>query len=83
VVLLLSILCGESCFLVSWCIADGCDMVDSDEDLTRSSRPDIEDRGWSSTGQVLSGQTIGKSGDTVCDLHRAQGDEEHIFLSLT
>jgi hypothetical protein len=26
-------------------------------------------------GQVLGGQTIGRSGDTVCGLHRAHGDE--------
>jgi hypothetical protein len=32
------------------------------------------------TGRVLSGRTIGRSGDTVCSLYRAQGDEEHGFL---
>jgi hypothetical protein len=30
--------------------------------------------------RVLGGQTIGRSGDTVCGLHRARGDEEHGFL---
>jgi hypothetical protein len=32
------------------------------------------------TGRVLSGQTIGRSDDIVCDLHRARGDEECRFL---
>jgi hypothetical protein len=55
-------------------------MADSDEDLGRSRRPGVEDRGWSSTGRILDGRTIGRSGDTVCGLHRAQGDEERRFL---
>jgi hypothetical protein len=33
------------------------------------------------TSQVLSGRTIRRSGDVVCDLHRAHRDEEHEFLS--
>jgi hypothetical protein len=32
------------------------------------------------TGQVLSGWMIGRSGDIVCGLHRARGDDEHGFL---
>jgi hypothetical protein len=72
--------CEESCLLVSWCVGDRCNMADSDEDLGRSRRPGVEDRGWSSTGRVLDGRTIGRSGDTVCGLHRAQGDEERRFL---
>jgi hypothetical protein len=52
----------------------------SDEDRDRSRKLSAEDRGWSSTGQVLSGQMIERSGDTVCGLHRARGDEEHGFL---
>jgi hypothetical protein len=51
-------LCGESRLLVLWCVGDRCDMVGSDEDRGRSRRPGVEDRGWSSTGRVLSGQTI-------------------------
>jgi hypothetical protein len=66
VILLLSILCGESCLLVSWCVGDRYDMAGSDKDLSRSRRPGAEDRRWSSTGQVLGGQTIRRSGDTVC-----------------
>jgi hypothetical protein len=37
----------------------------------------IED---SCTGRVLGGQTIGRSGDTVCGLHYACEDEERRFL---
>jgi hypothetical protein len=32
------------------------------------------------TGRILGDQTIGKSGDTVYDLHRAREDEEREFL---
>jgi hypothetical protein len=32
------------------------------------------------TGRVLGGQMIKMSGDTVCGLHRARGDEERGFL---
>jgi hypothetical protein len=32
------------------------------------------------TGRVLGGQAIERSGDAVCGLHRACGDEEHGFL---
>jgi hypothetical protein len=31
-------------------------------------------------GRVLGGRTIERSGDTVCGLHRARGDEERGFL---
>jgi hypothetical protein len=66
--------------LISWCVGDWCDMTDSDEDLGRSMRPGTEDRGWSSTGQVLGGRMIRRSDDTVCGLYRAQGNEELVFL---
>jgi hypothetical protein len=72
--------CEESRLLVSCCACGKCDMVGSDEVLDRSRRPDAEDRGWSSTGQVLGGWTIRRSGDVVCDLYRAHGDKEHGFL---
>jgi hypothetical protein len=55
-------------------------MVGSDEDLGRSRRPDVEDRGWLSTGRVLGGRTIESPGDTVCGLHCAQRGEESEFL---
>jgi hypothetical protein len=55
-------------------------MVVSDEDLGRSMRHGTEDRGWSSTGRVLSDRTIGRSGDTVCGLYRVHGDVEREFL---
>jgi hypothetical protein len=32
------------------------------------------------TGRVLGDGTIGRSGDAMCDLHRARGDEERGFL---
>jgi hypothetical protein len=31
-------------------------------------------------GSVLGGRMIERSGDAVCGLHRARGDEEHMFL---
>jgi hypothetical protein len=57
-------------------------MVDNDKDQGRNRRLWAEDRGWSSTGWILGGRTIERSGDVVCGLHRAQGDEEYIFLGL-
>jgi hypothetical protein len=32
------------------------------------------------TGWVLDGRMIGRSGDTVCGLHHARGDDECGFL---
>jgi hypothetical protein len=80
VVLFLSILCGESRLLVSWCAGDRCDMAGSNEDRDKSRRPSADDRGWLSIRQVLSGRTIERSSDTVYSLHCAQGDKEHRFL---
>jgi hypothetical protein len=57
-------------------------MTGSDEDRGRSRRLGAYDRGWSSTGQVLGGRMIKRSGEAVCSLHHAQGDEEHGFLGL-
>jgi hypothetical protein len=57
-------------------------MAGSDEDRGRSRKLNAEDRGWSSIGRVLGGRTIGRSGDIVCGLHHAQGDEERGFLGL-
>jgi hypothetical protein len=57
-------------------------MADNDEDRGRCRRLDVEDRGWSSTSQVLGGRTIEGSGVAVCGLHRAQGDEDRGFLGL-
>jgi hypothetical protein len=56
--------------------------VGSDEDNGRSRRPGAEERGWSSTGQVLGGRTNKRSGDALCGLHHTQGDEERRFLGL-
>jgi hypothetical protein len=80
VVLPLSTVCGESCFLILWYAGDRCDMVGSDEDHGKSRGPGAEDSGWSIIGQVLGGRTIERSGDAMCGLHRAQGDEERGFL---
>jgi hypothetical protein len=57
-------------------------MAGSDEDRGRSRRLGVEDRRWSITYRVLGGQTIESPGDAVCDLHHAQGDEEHGYLGL-
>jgi hypothetical protein len=66
--------------LFSCCVGDMCDMAGSDEDCDMSRRPGVEDRGWPSIGQVLGGRMIGRSGDTVCSLNRAQGGEERGLL---
>jgi hypothetical protein len=63
--------CGESYLLVSWCVGDMCDMTSNDEDLGRSRRPGAEDQRWSSTNQLLDGQTIERLGDVVYGLYRA------------
>jgi hypothetical protein len=34
----------------------------------------------SHTSQVLGGRMIERSGDAVCGLHHARGNEEHVFL---
>jgi hypothetical protein len=36
----------------------------------------------SSTGRVLGDRMIERSGDAMCDLHHAQGDEERGFITL-
>jgi hypothetical protein len=46
-----------------------------------SRRPGAEVRGWSGIGWVLDSWTIEMSGDTLCGLHHARGDEERGFLS--
>jgi hypothetical protein len=56
-------------------------MAGSDEDRGRSRRLGVEDRGWSSIHRVLGGRMIERL-VTLCDLHYAQGDEEHRFLGL-
>jgi hypothetical protein len=66
--------------LISWCAGDRCDIAGSDEDRIRSRRPGAEDRGWSSTSQVIGVRVIERLGDAVCGLHRARGDEERGFL---
>jgi hypothetical protein len=41
----------------------------------------VERTGDGRTGRVLGGQMIERSGDAMCDLHRARGDEERGFLA--
>jgi hypothetical protein len=50
------------------------------DDRGRSRRPGAEDREWSHKSGPR-GRGIGRSGDTVCGLHRARGDEKREFLS--
>jgi hypothetical protein len=40
----------------------------------------VQRTGDGRTGWVLGGRAIERSGGTVCDLHRACGDEESRFL---
>jgi hypothetical protein len=40
----------------------------------------VEDQGWSSTDRVLGDWTIEMSGNVVCSLHRAEGDEGRMFF---
>jgi hypothetical protein len=40
----------------------------------------VQRTGYGHTGRVLDGRTIRRSGDVVCGLHRACGDEEREFL---
>jgi hypothetical protein len=68
--------------LVSCCVGDRCGMVGSDEDRGRSRRLGAEDREWSSTSRILGGCMIERSGDVVCGLRCAQGDEERVFLGF-
>jgi hypothetical protein len=51
-------------------------------DNARTTYDGVEDRRWSSTGRVLSDRMIERSTDTLCGLHRAQGDEECGFHGL-
>jgi hypothetical protein len=57
-------------------------MAGSDEDHGRSRRPGTEDQRWSSIGRIPSDRMIERSGDAVCGLCRARGDEEYGFLGL-
>jgi hypothetical protein len=40
----------------------------------------VQRTGDGDTDCVLSGRMIERSGDAMCGLHRARGDEEHEFL---
>jgi hypothetical protein len=40
----------------------------------------VQRTGDGRTARVLGGRTVERSGNAVCGLHRARGDEEHEFL---
>jgi hypothetical protein len=40
----------------------------------------VQRTGDGRTSRVLGGRAIERSGEAVCSLHRARGDEEHEFL---
>jgi hypothetical protein len=40
----------------------------------------VQRTGDGHTGQILSGQTIGRPGDVMCGLYRAHKDEKYKFL---
>jgi hypothetical protein len=40
----------------------------------------VQSTGDGCTCRVLSGRVIERSGEAVCGLHHARGDEEHAFL---
>jgi hypothetical protein len=64
------------------CLSRGVQLAgaSSDENRDRSKRSSAEGQGWSSINRILSGWAIKRSGDVVCDLHRAQGDDERRFF---
>jgi hypothetical protein len=56
-------------------------MAGNNKDRGRSRKLGAEYRGRSGTSRVLSGQTIGRSGDVMCDPHHTHGDEKRGFVS--
>jgi hypothetical protein len=54
-------------------------MAVSNEDHGRSRRPGAEDQDGR-TSRVLGSRMIERSGDTVCGMHHARGDDERGFL---
>jgi hypothetical protein len=65
--------------LVSWCASGRCGMVGCDE-VVAGVGDLVQRTGDGHTGQALGGQTIGRSGDAVCGLYRAQGEKKRGFL---
>jgi hypothetical protein len=73
------ILFGESCFLSSGVQVAGAACCTATRIVTGVG--DLVQRtGDGRTCRVLSGQEIERSGDVVCSLHHACGDEERGFL---
>jgi hypothetical protein len=54
-------------------------MTDSDENRGRGRRSGVEDQRWSHRSSTRWPDDV-RSGDAVCGLHRARGDEGHMFL---
>jgi hypothetical protein len=70
---------GESCLLVSWCVAGRCGMTCSDWDRGRSMISGAKDQGMvAQVSYVVVGRLRGRM--TLCGLHRARGDKERGFL---
>jgi hypothetical protein len=42
----------------------------------------VQRTGDGATGRVLGGRTIERSGDAICGMHHARGDDEHRCLGL-
>jgi hypothetical protein len=68
----------ESHLLVSWCAGAAWRAISS---IVAVVGDLVQRTGDSHTGRILSGRAIKKSGDAVCGLHHAHGDEEHVFFS--
>jgi hypothetical protein len=68
---------GESHLLVSWCAGAAWRAVTR----TVAEVGDLMQRtGDGYTGRVFGGRAVERSGDAMCGLHRAHGDEERGFL---
>jgi hypothetical protein len=63
--------CGVQAAGATWWVVTR--IIAGVEDLVQRTRDDR-------TCWLLGGRTIEGSGDVVCGLHRARGDEEHEFL---
>jgi hypothetical protein len=64
--------CGVQVAGAAWRVAER--IVAGVEDLVQRTE-------YGRTGRIIGGRAIERSGGTVCNLHRARGDEERGFLS--
>jgi hypothetical protein len=65
--------------LVSWCAGVGAAWWAATR-IIAGVRELVQRSGEGRTGRILGDRTIGRSGDAMCGLHRACGDEERGFL---